>query len=107
MTEAAPFEVGADFEFTGDELHHLLWANTIDLRNGQASWDALDRAIAAGLTPVDAVEPGDVRTADGTAVWLDAGPLRFVEPIDGVPVMHTVTVEHGKPAIPVTNRSTA
>jgi DNA helicase-2/ATP-dependent DNA helicase PcrA len=107
MTEATPFEVGANFEFTGDELHHLLWANTIDLRDGPAAWDALDCAVAAGLTPVDAPEPGDVRLADGTVVWLDAGPIRFVEPIDGVPVMHVITVEHGIPAIPVTNRSAA
>ncbi len=52
-------------------------------------------------------EPGDVRLADGTAVWLDAGPLRFVDPIDGVPVVHVVNVEHGAPTIPVTNHSTA
>ena len=51
MTEAPPFEVGADFEFTGDELHHLLWANTLDLRDGPAAWDALDRAVAVGLAP--------------------------------------------------------
>ena len=107
MTEAAPFEVGADFEFIGDELHHLLWANTIDLRNDRASWDALDRAVAAGLTPIEVGDPGDVRLTDGTAVWLDAGPLRFVAPIDGVPVLHAVTVEHGNMVIPVTNESTA
>jgi len=107
MTEAAPYEVGADFEFTGDELHHLLWANTIDFRDGPATWDALDRAVAAGLDPTPPGERGDVCLADGTAVWLDAGPLRFVEPIDGIPVVHMVTVEHGNPTIPVTNRSTA
>ncbi len=107
MTEAAPYEVGAHFEFSGDELHHLLWSNTIDFRHGSATWDALDRAVAAGLTPTGDGEAGDVRLPDGTAVWLDAGPLRFVEPIDGVPVVHAVTVEHGSPAVPVTNRSTA
>ena len=107
MTAAAPFEVGADFEFAGDELHHLLWANTIDLRNEMATWDALDRAVAAGLAPVDADKPGDVMLPDGTTVWLDAGPLRFHPPIEGVPVVHTVTIEHGRPAAPVTNESTA
>ena len=107
MTDAAPFEVGADFEFALDELHHLLWANTIDLRDGSASWDALDSAVAAGLVPTADGEPGDVRLPDGTAVWLDAGPLRFVEPVEGIPVIHTVTVEHGDPAVPRTNLSSA
>ncbi len=106
MTAATPFEVGATFEFAGDEFHHLLWSNTIDLRDG-ATWDALDRAVAAGLVPIRDGEPGDVRLADGTAIWLDAGPLRFVAPIDGVPVVHVVTIEHGAPAIPATNHSTA
>ncbi|WP_040494854.1 ATP-dependent DNA helicase UvrD2 [Ilumatobacter nonamiensis] len=107
MTEAAPFEVGADFEFVGDELHHLLWSNTVDLRGAVPTWDALDRAVAAGLQPVDPENGGDVVLADGTAAWIDAGPLRFVEPIDGVPVVHAVTIEHGRPAIATTNRSDA
>jgi DNA helicase-2/ATP-dependent DNA helicase PcrA len=106
MTEAAPYQVGAEFEFAGDEFHHLLWANTIDLRTG-ATWDALDRAVAAGLDPVPPDTPGDVVLPDGSAAWLDAGPVRYVEPIGGVPVVHTVTVEHGAVAPPATNRSTA
>ena len=38
---------------------------------------------------------GDVVLADGTAVWIDGGPVRFVEPIDGMPVVHVVALEHG------------
>lgn len=102
MTKAEPFSVGADFEFVGDELHHLLWANTIDLRTS-ASWDALDLAIAAGLTVTGESEPGDVVLPDGTAVWLDGGPIGCRDPIDGVPVVHVVSVEHGAPAAPTTN----
>ncbi|MGA9275980.1 ATP-dependent helicase, partial [Ilumatobacter sp.] len=107
MTEAEPFEVGATFEFTGDELHHLLWANTVDLRRPTPTWDALDRAVAAGLAPVPRDESGDVELSDGTRVWLDGGPLRFVEPIDGIDVLHVVTIEHGLPAVATTNRSDA
>ena len=102
MTKAEPFSVGADFEFVGDELHHLLWANSIDLR-GQASWDALDIAMAIGLTPAEADVSGDVTLTDGTAVWLDGGPIGYHAPIDGVPVVHVVTVEHGAAAVPTTN----
>ncbi|MGB3736740.1 MAG: ATP-dependent helicase, partial [Ilumatobacter sp.] len=102
MTKAEPFSVGADFEFVGDELHHLLWANSIDLRN-QAAWDALDIAVAAGLAPTAAGALGDVTLSDGTVVWLDGGPIGYHAPIDGVPVVHVVSVEHGAAAVPDTN----
>ncbi len=101
-TNAEPCAVGADFEFVGDRLHHLLWSNSIDLR-GEPSWDALDTAVAAGLSPVPDGEPGDVLLADGTAVWLDGGPIGYSAPIDGVPVVHVVSVEHGAAAVATTN----
>jgi len=107
MTNAAPFEVGADFAFVGDELHHLMWANSVDLRGDVASWDALDRAVAHGAIAVPSGGDGDVLLANGTAVWLDGGPLRFVEPIDGIAVIHAVSVDHGAMNVPVTNRCDA
>ena len=102
MTQAEPFSVGAQFEFVGDELHHLLWSNSIDMRSG-STWDALDVAVAAGLTPTSADAAGDVSLADGTDVWLDGGPIGYRPPIGGVPVVHVVTVEHGAASIPSTN----
>ncbi|MFT6762039.1 MAG: DNA helicase-2/ATP-dependent DNA helicase PcrA [Candidatus Aldehydirespiratoraceae bacterium] len=107
MTNAAPFDVGADFSFVGDELHHLLWSNSIDLRTGTPSWDALDRAVAAGIEVAGDDEAGDIRLVDGTAVWLDGGPLGHHDPIDGVPVVHFVGVEHGEVRAPTTNRCAA
>jgi DNA helicase II / ATP-dependent DNA helicase PcrA len=102
MTTATPYEVGPEFAFAGDELHHLLWSNSIDMRDGIAAWVGLDRAIAAGCAQTtDGV--GDVRLADDTAVWIDAGPLRFVAPIDGVPVVHITGIEHGDPRVPRSN----
>lgn len=106
MTQAAPFEVGADFAFAGDELHHLLWSNAVDLRAG-AAWDGLDMAVGAGLAPVSQGQPGDVVLADGTPVWIDGGPLGYHPPIDGVAVVHVVSIEHGSPAVPSSNRSEA
>lgn len=107
MTNAAPFEVGANFAFVGDELHHLLWSNSIDLRTGAPAWDALDRAVAAGFGVAGDDEAGDIRLADGTAVWLDGGPLGYHDPIDGVPVVHVVGVEHGEARSPLTNQCDA
>lgn len=106
MTQAAPFEVGADFAFAGDELHHLLWSNSVDMRAG-AAWDGLDLAVAAGLSPIAPGGVGDVLLADGTPAWIDGGPLGYHPSIEGVPVVHVVSVEHGVPAVPVSNHSDA
>ena len=32
-TEAEPFEVGATFAFEREELHHLVWSNSVDVRD--------------------------------------------------------------------------
>ncbi|MEM1332962.1 MAG: ATP-dependent DNA helicase UvrD2, partial [Actinomycetota bacterium] len=107
-TDADPHRVGARFAFDGEELHHLLWANSVDGRGGAARWLALDRAVAAGLRPVAAgAGDGDVLHADGTAMWLDAGPVRHTDPVEGVPVLHVVAIEHGVADLPGPNESTA
>jgi len=106
MTDAEPHRVGARFAFERDELHHLLWANTIDGRHDAPRWLLLDRAIAAGLSAADGVA-GDVVLPDGTVAWLDGGPIRHHDPIDGVPVVHAVAIEHRSFRPPGANESDA
>jgi DNA helicase-2/ATP-dependent DNA helicase PcrA len=101
-----PFSLGARFTFDLETLHHFVWVNSIDLRTAPA-WLALDRAIAAGCTPVEAGGAGDLVTADGTPMWLDAGPLTHFDPIDGVPVIHALAIEHGGTEAPLANESAA
>ena len=94
MTEAAPYELGPTFAFDLEELHHLVWSNSVDRRDpARPTWIALDMAIAAGAAPADG--RGDVRLPDGTVAWLDGGPVRHTDPIDGVPVSTPLRVEHG------------
>jgi DNA helicase-2/ATP-dependent DNA helicase PcrA len=108
MTEAAPYELGPTFQFELEELHHLVWTNTVDARDPtRPVWLGLDRAIAAGARPVAPGGAGDVVLPDGTTAWIDGGPVRHVDPIDGVPVVSAVAVEHGSLAIPAPNVSTA
>ena len=108
MTEAAPYELGPTFLFDLEELHHLVWANSVDARNpDRPMWIGLDRAVGAGATAIDSDGVGDIVLPDGTAAWLDGGPVRHVDPIDGVPVVHLVAVEHGSLAVPATNVCTA
>ena len=37
---------------------------------------------------------GDVVLPDGRRAWLDGGPIRHLDPIDGVAVLHAVQLEH-------------
>jgi DNA helicase-2/ATP-dependent DNA helicase PcrA len=108
MTDAAPYELGATFAFELEELHHLVWTNSIDGRDpDRLTWIALDMAVALGATAVDHDTDGDVVLPDGQVVWLDAGPIRHVPPIDTVAVLHLVAIEHGSFVVPGLNESDA
>ncbi len=108
VTEAEPYELGPTFAFDLEELHHLVWANSVDARDpDRPSWLGLDRAVAAGVTPSPPGSPGDIALADGTVAWLDGGPVRHRDPIDGLPVVHAVGIEHGSAVVPTANESRA
>jgi len=108
MTEAAPYELGPTFLFDLEELYHLVWVNSVDARRPERPvWIVLDRAVAAGASAVAPGEVGDVVLPDGTVVWLDGGPVRHVDAVEGIPVIHALTVEHGPMAIPSANVCTA
>jgi DNA helicase-2/ATP-dependent DNA helicase PcrA len=108
MTEAAPFDLGPTFQFELEELHQLVWANSVDGRvPDRPTWILLDRAVAAGAVAVAPGGVGDVVLPDGTAAWLDGGPVRHLDPIEGVPVIHAVAIEHGSLRVPGANVSRA
>jgi DNA helicase-2/ATP-dependent DNA helicase PcrA len=109
QTNTVPLhKVGPRFTFERSELHHLVWSNSVDGRNhDQLGWHLADRAVALGASPADHGVAGDVVLADGTAVWLDGGPIRFTEPIDDVPVVHRIALEHGSLVPFGSNESTA
>ena len=95
INTAPMHEIGPRFTFELAELHHLVWSNSVDARDlDQPVWHLAEAAIELGATPVDASSDGDVMLPDGTVVWLDGGPIRFTEPIDGTAVVHRVAVEH-------------
>ena len=103
-----PHELGAGHTFPLDELHHLVWSNSIDARDpGAPRSRVIDLAVARGATVVAAGLPGDIVVPDGTTVWIDAGPIRHLDPIDATPVMHAVQIEHGGFGVPRSNLSDA
>jgi DNA helicase-2/ATP-dependent DNA helicase PcrA len=99
-TALAPYELGPRFSFGLEVLHHLVWSNAIDATGDEPRWAVLDAAVALGAIPVHAGS-GDVVLPGGSRAWLDGGPTRCFEPIDGLAVLHAVAVEHGSLRVPV------
>lgn len=93
-SDAPPFVVGPRFWFPLDVLHHLIWSNAIDFTGDRPSWAPLSAALALGATTAPA-GAGDVISPDGEVLWIDAGPVRRTPPVDGVPVVHAISIEHG------------
>ena len=92
-TQAAPHAVGARFRFHRSDLHHLVVANAVDTTDSSLQWPLLDHAVQHGATAVSDGR-GDIQLPDGTRAWLDGGPITFREPIDGLPVIHRIAIEH-------------
>ncbi len=104
-TTLAPHAVGPRVRFTSEQLQHLVFSNSIDVR-AAPTWALIDQAVHAGAHPVSDGR-GDYELADGTRAWLDGGPVRFTAPIDGVPVVHRVVVEHRSLRPPRNNKTEA
>ncbi len=102
-----PHELGVAHRFPGDELWHLVWSNSIDARTETPRWRLVDRAVAAGATLLGDDTPGDVDAPGIGPVWLDGGPIRHHDPVDGVPVLHAVQIEHRRWAVPSANTTAA
>ncbi|MEO7372157.1 MAG: UvrD-helicase domain-containing protein, partial [Ilumatobacteraceae bacterium] len=88
-------ELGPRFTFALSELRHLLWSNSVDCRQPDSpTWNLALSAMALGAdTSPDGIA-GDVVLSDGAPAWLDGGPVRFTAPIDGVSVVHRISIEH-------------
>ncbi len=87
--------VGPRFTFERSTLSHLLWSNSIDARDPErVTWPMVAAALSLGARPAQNAN-GDVILADGTPLWLDGGPVRYTEAIDGTAVVHRIALEHG------------
>jgi DNA helicase II / ATP-dependent DNA helicase PcrA len=96
VVRLAPHEIGPRFTFELDELHHLVWSNSVDGRwPNRRAWPLTARAIELGARPASDTEAGDVLLPDGAAAWLDGGPLRFAAALAGTAVIHRIAIEHG------------
>ena len=81
MTEAAPYELGPTFAFDREELHHLVWSNSVDGRDpARPTWIGLDTGSRARS---GRVAPGIGRRcrAAGRDRGLDRRRVRFATSI--------------------------
>lgn len=93
------WELGPDFELTGERLRHLVFANSVDARpDAVHPWPLAQTAIDAGARPA-ADGPADVTLPDGTPAFCDGGPLEPIGPEEldepGAAVLPTATLERG------------
>jgi len=88
-----PCELAPDLQLSLDALHHLVWANNYDARDGALVWWWSLKAERLGARPVeDGV--GDVELSGGRA-WVDGGP-RWSAPALDLPVVHSSTIDVGR-----------
>ncbi len=95
-------EVGATGVLGLDLLHHLVRSNSVVLgADGRARWPLAERALVLGASlpranpSTTGPKTGDVLLPDGSAAWLDGGPTTWWPPLDGVPVVPAVALDHG------------
>ncbi|MGB2852640.1 MAG: ATP-dependent DNA helicase UvrD2 [Solirubrobacterales bacterium] len=88
----APYALPADLDLPFDRIHHFLWANNYDAREGTPIWWWSRKAEPLGAGPTD---DADVLGPDGRPAWIDGGPRWSSPGIPGVSVIHSSTVEAG------------
>ena len=99
-TDTRPLhQVGPTHTFWFDELHHLVWSNSVDSR--------LVTQTPPASTVLGSTSPADLTLPDDTDVWVDGGPPRFRDSIDGVPVMSALQLMYGRSDVPLDNLTTA
>ena len=102
-----PYLLGPMFSFVLDELAALVWGNSVDARiTGHSVFSLVGSALRAGCSVAGDAVTGDVVQHDGSALWLDGGPVTAWDPIDGVAVVHRISLEHGA-ARPFTDGTSA
>ncbi len=99
-------EIGPRGELLLDELHHLVWSNSVVLDLDGARWPLAEQAVALGAHPTD--DPAADVTVPGLGpVLVDGGALQFRERLDKAAVVPALAVEHGALRAFGTNLTTA
>ena len=91
VIEGPVHALGPDLDLPLDRLHHLVWANNYDAREGDPVWWWGVKAVRAGAEEGGAA---DVIVDHSTDAWVDGGPRWSVPRLDA-PVIHAGAVDAG------------
>ena len=90
-----PWEWAVDLRLVDDELHHAIWANSVDARSGSSAFRWTEAAVALGCASAPADADADVVLPDGSPAVCDGGPLdASLAARLGHAVLHRVGLEH-------------
>jgi DNA helicase II / ATP-dependent DNA helicase PcrA len=101
-----PEELGPLFSLDLDDLHYLMWTQSVDLRDPtQPHWSVIDHALRLGARLPGPEEQGDLIVPDIGPVWVDAGPYRYMAPLgmpdsQPLPVLSAVAITHRHLRVP-------
>ena len=94
VTGLQPWEWDFDLDLVGERLHHAVWANAVDARDGPPRYHWADQAVALGAR-LDVSGQADVLLPDGQPAICDGGPLdASVASRVGMAALHRVGLEH-------------
>lgn len=90
-----PWEWDPGLDLVGERLHHGLWANSVDARDGHPRYPWAEQAVALGARR-DVSGRGDVVLPDGALAICDGGPLdASLTARTGLATLHRTGLEHG------------
>ena len=88
------WHLAPDTDLPGDTVRHLVLSHAVDARHpAEPSIAAVDAALAAGAD-LRTDGPGDVDGPDGP-LWCDGGPLHWLDPLEGAPVVPAANLAVG------------
>lgn len=89
-----PWEWEPGLDLVGERLHHALWANSVDARDGALRYHWADQAVALGAR-LDRSGQADVVLPDGRPAICDGGPLdASLSGRTGLATVHRIGIEH-------------
>lgn len=92
-TSAPPWELGGEFTFLRERLHHLVWVNSFDARHEPPVWWWARKSLPLGASIGG---ERDIVLADGIAAWVDGGPRGDAGRLGLGPVVHCESVVDGQ-----------
>ncbi len=98
-----PWDWEFDLDLVAERLHHAVWANSVDARDGAPRYHWADQAVTLGAR-IDMSGQADVVLPDGRPALCDGGPLdSSLAARMGMATVHRIALEH-RTLTPLGNR---